>query len=991
MRGKLFTIVCVLVLTPLLVLGGTTGKIRGKISDKETGEALVGASVIVKGTSLGASADINGEFVILNVPPGMYSLEGKFLGYQPMVIGNVQISSDLTQEVNFPLKAITEGVQMQEIVVQRERDLVQKNATNAVRISTAEDVKNLPVRGVVSAVILSPGVVEQGGEIFIRGGRAEETGYYLEGANAKNVITGGVQTVAIPEALEEFQVQAGGYTAQYGGANAGIVKQSLKSGTSEYKLTLQAETDNFAKAGKPYLGGYSYGYSDYVGTISGPIIGDKIKFFVAGENAFTRDNTTQFWKGFQFENLPNRNQTGDTLRSLVVPDGTMPGQLSNRYTVNGTVTFDYNPIIVRFGGAFTRQETRGGNNIFNILDVERIGITDASNMLLNAKLTHIVSPKVLYEVNVNYNDNRSKAYDPYFNDEFLLYRDSLANAQFGYGSAFTNYTTPVLPYDTYGFSWNKYGTPLIGYSKNMQTRWGVTADLTAQMGSMHELKAGGSYERYTYRTFNSGSGGLLTWYRQNPDMARTPSAERDYQVARNGGVNNFGYDVYGNEINTDDIGEGAKHPTYASAYVQDKIEYNDLVVNAGVRFDYFDNADFRFIDDPTTPNVVEGPDNPSVDALTFLYKDTGIEKKKPFSSVSPRLGFSFPVTDRTVFHLQWGKFIQSPALNQLYISRRFWGVVFSGGNAILNPGGMDLDPQRTTAYEVGFTQQISDAAVFDITAYYKDIRGQLQVVRQNTTPTSVAAAYNTLANGDFATTKGVEFSFRLRRTARLTAVLNYTFSDAKGTGSTTTTGGSAVSSLENGTQYPTVVSPLNFNQAHRGAVNIDYRFGVDDGGPILEQLGLNLLFTFNSGHPYTYSKGSAGQQGPGTGALIENDVRNGVPLESVNESTTPWVYSLDLRLDKTVKIGPLNTNFYVYVQNLLNTKNVTDVYRRSGNASDDGYLNDPTLSGAVLQSFGAGAPTYVSMYKAVNLEDSQLLGNMWSSPRQVRFGIRLEY
>lgn len=994
MRGRLYMIAWALVLVPALVFAANTGKIRGKLTDKATGEPLVGASVVIKGTSLGASADVNGEYVILNVSPGAYTLEGKYLGYQPLGIENVRVNADLTTEVDFALDVLTEGIQIQEIVVRREREMVSKNATNAVRISTTEDVKNLPVRGVVSAVVLAPGVVQQGGDIFIRGGRSEEVGYVFEGANARDIISGDLVTVAIPEALEEFQVQAGGYTAQYGGANAGIIKQSLRSGTPDFRFSLQAETDNFADLGSDYLGGYSYGYSNYVGTISGPIVGDQIKFFVAGENEFTRDFTNQFWKGFSFANLPVRNYETDPLRdtlaSLVVPDGSMPGQMRNRYTVNGTVTFDYNPIIVRVGGAFTTQEQKGGRGVNNILDLERNGLTEFSNFLGNVKITHVVSPTFIYEVNVNYNDTRNKTYDQLLGDNFLAYSDSLANAAIGYGSAFRNYTTLYTAYDIYGFAFTVPGAWNTAYTFNKQTRWGGALDFTAQVGSIHELKFGGAYERYDYRAFSSGSAGLLTWYRQNPDLARVAGEERDYQVGKNGGVNNFGYDTYGNESDADPL-TSARHPTYWSGYVQDKIEYSDLVINAGLRFDYFWNNDFEFIDDPTTPTVVEGPDNPSVDAETFLYRATGIKEKDAFTAISPRLGFSFPVTDRTVFHLQWGKFIQTPSLNQLYISRRFWGVAFSGGNAILNPGGFNLDPQRTTQYEVGFRQQLTDVAAFDITAYYKDIKDQLQVIRQNVTSNSIAAGYNVLANGDFVTTKGVEFQFTLRRVSRISAVVNYTFADAKGTGSSTTQGGSAVSSIENGSNYPTVISPLNFNQAHRGAVNVDYRFDKDDGGPILSELGLNVLFTFNSGHPFTYSTGSPGQQGPGSGALIENDVRNGIPLESVNESTTPWNFNVDLRLDKSVPIGPLRTNFYVYVQNLFNTRNVLQVYRRSGNASDDGFLSNPELSGKIIEGFGEGGPTYVDMYEAINLELGQHYQNLWTAPRQVRFGLRLEF
>jgi hypothetical protein len=244
-------------------------------------------------------------------------------------------------------------------------------------------------------------------------------------------------------------------------------------------------------------------------------------------------------------------------------------------------------------------------------------------------------------------------------------------------------------------------------------------------------------------------------------------------------------------------------------------------------------------------------------------------------------------------------------------------------------------------------------------------------------------------NGDFATTKGVELSVSLRRIHRVQAQVNYTFSDAKGTGSANN---SAVSTIENGTLFPSVISPLDFNNAHRGSVNLDYRWGKDDGGAILERLGINLLFTFNSGHPYTLSTGSAGQQGVEQGALIENDPRASMPLEPVNSSVTPWNFLFDLRVDKTVDIGPLSTNFFVYVQNVLNTKNVINVYRRTGNADDDGWLSDPNLSGNVVATRGQG---YVDLYRAIDLGNGThyfvTTGNdLWGTPRQIRFGMKLE-
>jgi hypothetical protein len=246
-------------------------------------------------------------------------------------------------------------------------------------------------------------------------------------------------------------------------------------------------------------------------------------------------------------------------------------------------------------------------------------------------------------------------------------------------------------------------------------------------------------------------------------------------------------------------------------------------------------------------------------------------------------------------------------------------------------------------------------------------------------------------NGDFVTTKGVELTLRLRRINRLRAQVNYTYSDAQGTGSTP---GAAVSSVEAGTLYPSIISPLDFNQTHRGSINLDYAFGKDDGGPILEQLGMNLLISFNSGHPYTHSSGSIGQQDASNGALVESDARNSNPLESINASTTPWNSNLDLRMYKGFEIGGVTAEIYFYVQNLLNTKNVINVYRRTGNAYDDGFFSNPDLSASIRASAGHGAG-YDELYTNANLRNGQHYRNttgndLFGTPRQIRFGMRVE-
>jgi len=992
MRYKLFLLVLILMFAVTSAFAAS-GKLRGSVVDDKTKEALIGASIVIVGTNYGAVTDVDGNYIIQNVPPGTYSLRSSFISYQNVTISNVKVSEDLTTEINFRLTS--SEVQLSEVVIINDRPLVNKNATNAVRISTQEDIQNLPIRGIQAAVALSPGVVLQNGNLYVRGGRADEVGYYLEGANTRSVASGNNLTTVIPDAMEEFQVQAGGYTAEYGGANSGIVRQSLKAGGQEYKLSVQAETDNFTKQYTKKLGTYSYGYSDYTVTFGGPVPGlNNVKFFIAGENQFQRDNSVRFWEGFKMDSLPDAQSiTNYVLPEYEIKPGNIPGLL-NRYTANGTLSFDLQPILVRVGGSFSRQRTQNigsGDIVANVFATERLGITDNSNLLLNTKLTHILSTTTSYDFNISYMDQRSKTFDPDHGDNVLKYNDSIANAAYGY--PFRGYSTGPTAYRFYSFDVNKFGTTQATFNKQQQTRFGASFDITSQVSSEHQLKIGASIEEYRVSNYTTGSAGLLTYYRNNPDDARTSSLRRDYAVAQNGGVNNYGYDWYGNVLDDVDNPDGPKAPRYIGAYLQDKIEYSDLVVNAGVRLDYIDNDDFEFVDDPSTPGVIEGPDNPSVDNTIFssypVYKAEGTKKTKAFVGVSPRLGFSFPVSDRTVFHLQYGKFIQSPALQVIYRGRGQSATFFSGGNFIPNPVGFNIQPERTTTYEVGFTQQFTDNAAFDLTGFYKDVSGQIQIQRQLAANGANVAGYNVYANGDFVTTKGIEVSIRLRRINRLRAQFNYTFSDAQGTGSTVN---AAVSSVEQGSLYPTVISPLDFNQRHKGSVNLDYSFGKNDGGPILEQVGANLLATFNSGHPFTRSTGSIGQQGSATGALVESDARFSVPLEAVNASTTPWFYNFDLRVFKGFEIGGVNAEIYFYVQNLLNTKNVINVYRRTGNAFDDGFLSNPDLSANIIAGLGAG---YEELYTNANLVNGRHYRNttgneLYGTPRQIRFGMRLE-
>ena len=299
---RVVTALGVLLALSLAPAGASTGgKIAGVVKDATTGDGLPQANVAVVGTKLGTTADEKGRFFILNVPAGTYTLKATYIGYADYTVEDVRVSADLTTNLDIDLTSA--DIQVEEVVIRAERPIIDKNATNAVRIVGAEDLEILPFRGVGQVLALQAGVVEDEGALHIRGSRSDEIGYYVDGASVRNIITGGSAVGLIDEALEEIQLQAGGFNAEYGGANAGIVLQELRTGGRDWDFRVIAESDNFTSDFEERFGTYSYGYSSQVITAGGPVAGNQnIRAFLAGQRWY-REYRPTFWSGFEFENL----------------------------------------------------------------------------------------------------------------------------------------------------------------------------------------------------------------------------------------------------------------------------------------------------------------------------------------------------------------------------------------------------------------------------------------------------------------------------------------------------------------------------------------------------------------------------------------------------------------------------------------------------------------------------------------------------------------
>jgi len=441
--NRLYTVLVFLLLLPSIALAGTAGKIKGKVIDLSTGDPLIGANVLVVGTSFGSATDVNGEYVISNLDAGVYEVRASYIGYQAITVSNIRVNADLTTELNFELPA--EGIEVDVVVVVAQRPLVQKDLTNATRIIDSDDIFALPIRGIDQILQLTPGIVVQDETVFIRGGRQDEVGFYLEGVSITNPLLGGRNVTINSVAVEEIQVQAGGYTAEFGGANSGIVRQQFKSGTPEYKARIIYITDNITFKGKDErydgkerLGTRWYGYSDFIATLSGPLGDPRFKLFGLFSYGFQADKNPQPYPGINLGPIGDPDPTtGDTV-NLVYPAGALLKNSLETITGTGTITLDFNPIIFRLVGTYTEQQTfdsfsstRAPGNIANILNSARTEVNDLSDGAFNIKGTHILTENTSYEISAGYSFNNIDKYDPLLKDNFLAYGDSVANAQVG--------------------------------------------------------------------------------------------------------------------------------------------------------------------------------------------------------------------------------------------------------------------------------------------------------------------------------------------------------------------------------------------------------------------------------------------------------------------------------------------------------------------------------------------------------------------------------
>jgi len=952
----------ILALSVATAYGATTGEITGIITDAETGEPLIGVTVSVVGTNLGAITDEGGKYIILNVPVGTYTLKFTAVGYAELEVSNVGVSADLAtyQDHDLSSKATDLGKTIQ---VRAERPMVIKDKTTTINVVSREELLALPTRGFEQVVGIQNSVVrmnsnvdirQRGGreslstapEINLRGGRPSEVAYYVDGFSQQDPLSGLSTANINNNAIKEVSVQSGAFSAEYGHVASGIVNVTTNSGTDEYHGNVELVSDNVAA---PF--GYdSYDQNWYSTDLSGPIPGlNNAYFFLSGERRFLRDRspssaTKDVYEEYNIDELA-ADVVGEDYQRL--PNNSLSG-----WAYQGKLDFNVTPNLklgLSGNGSIDYwQEYR--HYYFNPFYPEQVGHSPRyrdKNLGLNAKVTHTLDAETFYNLSASYFSTERLRSDGVVWDDYLALDRPFSNPEYDDENLFREgkwvdmsaIDTTVAPgtdsvwVDSY---WANYFDRRASYI-------GVKGDITHQFSTTHTTRMGFDFQRHTVRYF------------ENLDATQGNAATR---------VNRYGFDASAETSDDEDFMNDVKHPINLGVWLQDRFDWRGLIVNAGVRFDFFDYKALRVRSEgrPLDPD--------SLGSSTLERED--LEDSEKFTRLSPRLGISFPVSDRTQLHINYGKFFQRPDLRRLYSGYDFFAARIDAGSYYPFPSP-NLEPEKTTQYEVGLSHQLGDFTSFDIVAYYKDVSDLTQIFHVSP---AVPTTYDVYANTDYGTIKGLDFSLNMRRTRNISMNLKYSLSYATGTGSYANTQYNIA--WQNPDGAPKQTSPLDFDQRHSLIGVFDLRMGAGEGPEIggvrpLENFGLNVVVQMASGTPYTPM-----EIYDGVSPVV---AVNPVPTGPLNSARLPWTMAIDLKMERAFSVGAYRFTPYVWVRNLLDNENVSGVYEGTGEPNTSGYLESE--EGQVR---AAAEPDFAYLYGFGANNPKNYL-----NPRMIMVGLRMSF
>jgi outer membrane receptor protein involved in Fe transport len=807
-----------------------TGKLAGQVQD-EHGEPIIGATVLLLGTTTGAAADINGYYVVLAAPPGTYSVRFSSVGYRTKVVQDVRIVSNQTTTLDMILtEAVTEG---EEIVVTAQRPIVDVSLTSSMSVLGREDIALMPVQRLDDIVNLQAGVIDG----HFRGGRLGEVQYQVDGVSVNNPFDNRSTVSLDRSVLQEVQVISGTFDAEYGQAMSGVVNAVLIDGSTDYlEWSAEGFAGDFFSTGQahpiPHVNRVRpTTLQNFQATLSGPTPLRNLTFLVSarrfhddgwlfGERRFVPTDRADFEQRIF-------TPTGDGATVVMAPHAETSGLAKVTFRPRSGIKVGYQAI------AYDSRRQNYDHRFRLNPDGRRT--QNQFSIVHGLDWSHAISSRAYYNLSFrqNYFDYTDFAFEDVFDPRYLERGRPMGDFNYELGAY------------VQGVDLNRFIQNTDAYVGKGTFTWQATP--------VHLFRVG--LEAHTARMAFGPPGVLVETSQDGEQVLIARMDHPDYP-----GVQTF-------------------RPLTLSAFAQDRMEWRDLRIRAGLRLELYDAR-------ASVPSDLENPAN-AIDGAPESHPQRTTVK----IALAPRLGVSYPILDRASVFFSYGHFHQMPGFRELYSNSDYSVLeeLQAGGISYGVLGNPDLLPEFTTQYEFGFKSMIGHFVGMDVSLFYKDIRNLLGV---EFISTYAAAEYARLTNIDFGRVSGFTLKLDQRGPGILTTSLDYTMQLAMGNSS---------DPRETANRAATGQDP----RPRQVALNWDQRHTLNGSLTFYrpENYAVTVIARFGSGQPYTPSVGS------GFGAELET-----------NSARKPPFLLTDLRAEKFFAFGGMNATVFGRIFNLFDQR-----------------------------------------------------------------------
>ncbi|MBN2102861.1 TonB-dependent receptor [bacterium] len=901
---------------------GTTGKIAGIVVDKQTGDPLAGANILIEDTELGAAADLEGQYTILHVPPGTYNLNVSVIGYAKITVQDIRVKIDQTARVDVALTM--EAIEGETVTIVAEKNPIKRDVATSVVAVSAQELAELPVSDIQSVVGLQAGIQSN---LQIRGGTSDEAMLQVDGVTLRDPRNNKpVSSVAL-SAIKEISIERGGFNAEYGQVRSGIVNVVTQEGSkSAYHGSIETR---YSPPAPKHFDKSPFDKDSY---FLKPYYDDDVCWTGTDNGAWDEYTQRQYlefegWNAvserLMTDNDPTNNLTPigaqrqfmwETRKQppLDEPDYVIDGGLGGPIPFLGEILG--NP---RFFASYRRERemllfplTRDDYVQYDL----NLKITSDISESMRLQITGLAGKQYTHMENWLTWDPSQNWYMRYPWELAQTVQDRPGNmfntgayslADISHQSLAGKFTHTLNPKTFYEVSLEHFVRKYRAKPMRRRNEEKIYEILPGYL--VNEAPFGYKSEGQNSEVSGMFMGGHYSKSRDNTTATSTTlnanlTSQINFSNLVKTGVEVVYYDLDMNYGTIQSLGDGTKwsqhivmrkYPVRAAVYLQDKLETKEFIMNVGLRLDYSNSNSNWWNIDPYDNSFISSKYDPENNYQM-------IESKGQWQ-LSPRLGISHPITENSKLFFNYGHFKQIPAFETMYRVGR------SEDNILTSLGDPNLTLAKTISYELGYDHTLLDNYLLQLAAFYQDVSNQ-----QNFTQyTSLfGTVYNKTTNTSYEDIRGFELTLRKNRGRWWTFFANYTYQ-------VTTSGQFGVDQRYQDPLLQKDYTEATVNLYQQRPIPRPYArlnlslFTPDNYGPSV--LGiypaggylLNMLLNWQAGEWETYN--------PDLDPTVQNNVQRTDYFNSV------------LRFSKTFQFKKVRVQAFVDIDNLFNYRRMSMV------------------------------------------------------------------